>query len=245
MRNCPPQIATIADENGLGEVLARYRLSVLIESSFLVPLGALGFFGLLMGDDVGRGIGAVAAGLTVLLVVPTWRKVRHHLYLCANGIITTTAPTRVKQHFTWGDVAHIRVWATRIYQPDAIHTLPRCVLALNDGTTVKLTAPPYVRAEELTSAVEQLVSEVRYPRRLAEIGEAGGSTFGPITVTPLGLRDGDRFVGWSEITRVELARVRFRVWSGTGRPVISRQVRTIPDVSVFAKIVSSFVRDAG
>ncbi|GAB3977720.1 hypothetical protein [Plantactinospora veratri] len=159
MRNCPPEIAEIVAETGLGEVVERYRLTVAMELSFAVTCGVLGGFGLLFGDDVGRAIGAGAAGLGVLFAVPAWRKSRRHLYLCTRGLLTTTGTTTVTRLLRWDEVAHVRVWVTRIYQLGPAEEFPRCVLELTDGTTLNLARPP-----TQASAGSPRPSSGRWPR---------------------------------------------------------------------------------
>ncbi|MEJ3750493.1 DUF6585 family protein [Actinomycetes bacterium KLBMP 9797] len=238
MRKSPSEIVEIAAETGLGEVVDRYRQSVAIEMSFAVTCGALGLFALLFGDNVGKGIGAAASGLAVLFAVPAWLKSRKHLYLCAGGLLTTTGKTTVTSLLTWNDVAHIRIWTTRIYQLGPAEDMQRCVLELKNGKRLNLAKPPYAGGEHLAAAIEQRLATLSYPRRAAEIAETGATVFGPITVTAEGVRDGERFASWSDITRVERGRVRLRIWTGARRPAISRQVRKIPDVNVLMTIAS-------
>ncbi|SDM73973.1 DUF6585 family protein [Nonomuraea jiangxiensis] len=237
MQSYPPEIDQIAADAGLGKVVDRYRPSVAIEMSFVVTLACLGLAGLLIGDDLGKIIGAVASGLALLISLPTWLQARRKLYLCSDGLLTTTGKSTVRTLFTWEDVAHIRVWTTRLYQspPD---DLGRCVLVLKDGTKLNLARPPYAGGDQLIASVEEQMVATSHPRRSAEITATGASTFGPITVTTEGVRDGDRFASWSDITGVERGRVRLRIWTGAGRPAISRQVRTIPDVTVLVDLVS-------
>jgi len=241
VKDRPPEITKIAAETGLGEVVDRYRQAVVIEMSFVVTCGVLGLAGLLFGDDVGKAIGAAASGLAVLFSIPAWRKARKHLYLCSDGLLTTTGKTTVTSLLTWDDVAHIRVWTTRIYQLGPAEDFQRCVLALKNGKTMNLAKPPYARGERLAASVERRVAAMSYPRRTAEITETGATTFGPIAVTAECVRDGERLASWSGITRIERGRVRLRIWAGTGGPTISRQVRTIPDVAVLVALVSKGV----
>ncbi|AVT29168.1 hypothetical protein C6361_06330 [Plantactinospora sp. BC1] len=239
MRNCPPEITEIVAETGLGEVVERYRQAVAMELSFAVTCGVLGVSGLVFGDEVGRAIGAGAGGLGVLFAVPAWRRSRCHLYLCTGGLLTTTGTTTVTRLLRWAEVAHVRVWTTRIYQLGPVEEFPRCVLELTDGTTLNLARPPYAGLGRLAGAVERAVTETTYPRRTAEIAETGTSVFGPITLSAAGVRDGRRFVAWSDVARVERGRVRLRIWNRAGRQVISRQVRTIPDLACLLRIAST------
>lgn len=237
VKSYPSEIITTVAERGLGEVTARHRLAVSIEVSFAVTCGALCLFGLLFGDDVGRGIGAGAGVLAVLFAVPAWRKAHRYLYLCSGGLLTATG-TAVTRLVHWDEVAHVRVWTTRVYQLGPYEEFSRCVLELTDGTTLNLHRPPYADLDKLGAAVERLVAQTSYPRRLAEIADHGATGFGPITVTAGGVRDGDRFAAWSDITGLERGRVRLRVYGRSGQPVVSRQVRTIPDVAVLVALVS-------
>ena len=233
------EIAQIAEETGLGEVIERYRQTVLLELSFAITCGALGLSGLLFGDDLGRGLGLAMLGLAGLFAVPAWMKSHRYLCLCTGGLLTTTAGTTVTRLVTWDDVAHIRVWTTRIYQLGSVDDVQRCVLELTGGTRLNLARPPYVRAEQLAATIEQRVVATLYPRREAELAETGMATFGPITVSADGVHDADRFAGWSTITRIERGRVRLRIWTDARRPVVSRRIRTIPDVAVLIRLVAS------
>ncbi|MFI7532559.1 DUF6585 family protein [Streptosporangium sp. NPDC049376] len=241
MPDYPPKIIEIVDETGLGEIVDCFRQSVLAEAGIVVVLTLLGAPGILIGDDVGRAMGAVALGLALLCVPPLWLKARRRLYLCSNGLLLTTGDAVLKRLIAWEDVAYVRKWTTRVYQRGGSQDVERCILMLKNGGKLNLARPPYARDEELTAAIEHYMSEISYPRRAMEIAETGSSTFGPITVTAEGVRDGDRLVRWSEITGLERARVRLRIWTGFGRPAISRQVRTIPDVAVLVALVAEGV----
>jgi hypothetical protein len=241
VKDCPPEITKIAAETGLGEIVDRYRQTVTMEISFVVTCGGLGLVGLLFGDNVGKAIGAASSGLALLFSIPAWLKARKHLYLCSDGLLTTTGQTTVTSLLAWDDVAHLRVWTIRIYQLGPFEDIQRCVLELKNGTRVNLTKPPYARGEHLAASVEQRVAAISYPHRTAEISETGATTFGPITVTAEGVRDGERLARWSDITRIKRGRVRLRIWTGAGGPAISRQVRTIPDVMALMTVVSRTV----
>ncbi|MEV4630308.1 DUF6585 family protein [Micromonospora sp. NPDC049523] len=237
MRNQPSEITRIVADTGLGEVVARHRLSMATELSFAITYAVFAVFGLVFGDDLGKAMGAGVGVLAVVFAVPAWRKSRRLLYLCSGGLLTATGTT-VTQLLTWDDVAHLRVWNTRIYQLGPYEEFSRCVLTLTDGSTLNLSRPPYADIEQLAAAVEQRMTAVSHPRRTAEIAATGATAFGPITVTDSGIHDGERFASWSDITRVERGRVRLRVFTRPGRPVISRQVRTVPDVAVLVAIAT-------
>lgn len=241
MRGYPPKITEIADETGLGEVIDRFRQSVAAEASIVGALAVIGVPGLLIGDDVGKKIGAVASGLALLCLPSIWLKVRRRIYLCSNGLLLTTGKATLKCLLAWEDVAYIRMWTTRIYKLGASEDFERCVLMLENGIEVDLARPPYAKGEDLIAEVEHQMVKTSYPRITAEITETGASTFGPITVTTEGVCDGDRLARWSDITGIERGRVRLRIWTGFGRPVISRQVRTIPDITVLVTLVSEGV----
>ncbi|GII88332.1 hypothetical protein Ssi03_63220 [Sphaerisporangium siamense] len=241
MSDYPPKITRTAAESGLGEIVGRYRQSVLWELVYAVCFTVFGLICVLAGDEVGRWMGAVTLVLASPCYLTAWVKARRHLYLCSDGLLTTTAKTTVRIIRAWVDVVHLRVWTVRIYQQGGPQDIPRCVLVLEDGTKVNLARPPYAKSEELIMALEQRLAPTIHARRTAEIDEKGATEFGPITITVEGVRDGDRFVRWTDISQMERGRARLRIWSGWGRPVISRQLRRIPDVRVLMTLVAENV----
>ncbi|GII65239.1 hypothetical protein Skr01_53240 [Sphaerisporangium krabiense] len=236
MPDHPEEITRVVAESGLGEIVGRYRQSVLGELIGLPFVAVLGG-GLMFGNVVGKTIGAAIFGLGVASCLAAWVKARRYLYLCSGGLLTTSNKVTVRTICAWTDVLYIRVWTLRTYSQYGTQDVPRCILMREDGTKVNLARPPYAKGRELIRAVEQLVTPTLYARRTAEIEETGATEFGPITVTAEGLRDGDRSVRWSDITGMELGRVRLRVWAGWGPPAISRQVRGIEDVRVLTALV--------
>lgn len=228
-------------EFGLGGVLERYRQSIMIELSFAVTGLLIGTFALVAGDDVGRAIGGVFFALGLVTATAAWVKSRRHLYLCTGGLLTTDG-SKVTNAVAWDDVASIRVWVTRMYNLPP-EDLQRCVLHLRNGKRLNLARPPYAHAERLAERIEQQVVKLAYPRRLAELDETGVTEFGPISVTADGVCDRDRMAVWEEITGMRRGRVRLRVWAAAERrPVISRQVRTIPDVTVLTTFIEERTR---
>ncbi|MFC6085984.1 DUF6585 family protein [Sphaerisporangium aureirubrum] len=244
MKDYPAVIKKMAGDAGLGEVVDRYRQSVLVEMELFFSFAGLGLVGLLFGDDVGRTIGAVFCGLASPWALIAWVRARMYLYLCSDGLLTTSSKTTLRILCAWEDVAYIRLWTTRIYQIGPFEDFQRCILVLEDGMKLDLGRPSYAKGEDLIAAVEERMAATIYPRRAAEISELGDADFDQIIVTADGIRDGDRFVSWSAITGMKRGRVRLRIWSGPGRPVISRKVKWIPDIKVLQTLISEGVQRA-
>lgn len=237
MSDYPPEITEIVTETGLGTIVGRYRQLFAIEVSFAVGILAMALLFLVIGDGTGRGIGLVFLAVGVLFLIPSIRKARNYLYLCDNGLLIVTRGTVPTALATWREVAHLRTWTTRMYSGEGVQDLSRCILELRDGQKINLAKPPYANGAGIAEYVEECVTEVLLPRRAAKLARTGTAGFGPIKVTKTGVRDGEKFAAWSEITRVERSRVRLRIWTGDRAPTISRQVRTLPDVAVLMTLI--------
>jgi hypothetical protein len=239
-----PKISAIAARAGLGEVVRRYRMALWLELTYLVTFSVIGLISLIVGYQTGRTIGVVALVLAAAIAVATWRKAHKFLYLCTDGLLTTVGRGPVvKARCRWDDVTRLRRWSTRIYNAGGseygiYEQFPRCTVYAADETRIHLHRGPYHDAAELAALIEQRTAPVIHARRDHELATTGAATFGPLVLTREGVRAGQRFAAWSKITRAEFGRVRLRIWTGTTRPTISRQTRTIPDVAVLRAMMA-------
>lgn len=234
----------LMDDELIGDVVGRYRMSLAIEISCLVTLTAFGLAALIFGDALGRGIGLVMLGLAAPVAITTWFKAQKHLYLGTEGLLMTVRGTVVKARCTWDDVAHTWTWVTRMVNQGGSEyglydDLGRFTVELRDGRKLRLHRGPFQNLDEIARYVQRQVVPRIERRRTKELDRTGLTQFGPIALTPRGLESGGTFAAWADITRVQCGRVRLKIWTAGSWPVISRQVRTIPDIAVLTTMVTA------
>ncbi|MDG4832566.1 hypothetical protein O7627_25120 [Solwaraspora sp. WMMD1047] len=243
----PPQsIVDVADRIAFGRVERAFRptyANSVIATVFFLGLTVL--FGVAtaaatkpVGVLVLAAVTAAALLATGWGVVDTWRLLGRRCYLCEGGLLVAERHARVTRTVAWTDIVAIWRYYLQWIAQDGPMMLSRCRLRLADGTRLNLEKPPLVDGEELGRQVERRSAHARLPQVLAELESAGRVAFGPLTLTSDGIRTaGGGQLSWSDITLVQLRRVRLRIRTHDGGQPVSVLARRIPNLLILLTIL--------